>query len=116
MISEPLEQLRRRAECLANALTSGATQVTTAIQSTQTFLGSGSLPAEAIPSVAVALQSSKVSADEFAKRLRLDPACVFGRIEAGRLLLDMRTVTDAQVAAIAEAVVRATQTTGNTPT
>jgi hypothetical protein len=37
----------------------------------------------------------------------MDPACVFGRIEDNRVLLDMRTVTDDQTASIAAAVERA---------
>ena len=45
-----------------------------------------------------------LSADELARRLRLDRACIFGRIEADRLRLDMRTVTDEQIPVIATAL------------
>jgi hypothetical protein len=44
-----------------------------------------------------------------ARRVRLDPACVFGRLEADRVRLDMRTITEEQVPDIAAAVVRAIQ-------
>jgi hypothetical protein len=36
----------------------------------------------------------------------MDAACVFGRIESDRLLLDMRTVTDAEAVQIAAAIKR----------
>jgi hypothetical protein len=38
--------------------------------------------------------------------LRLDEACVFGRIEDDRVRLDMRTITDEQAPAIAAAIGR----------
>ena len=41
------------------------------------FLGSGSLPTEAIPSVMVTIEVPGVSAAELARRLRLDPSLHF---------------------------------------
>ena len=67
------------------------------------YLGSGSLPGEAIPSVAVVVSLPGVNATELARRLRLNSACVFGRIESDHVWLDVRTITDAQVARIAAA-------------
>jgi len=47
-----------------------------------------------------------LSAAELARRLRLDKACVFSRIEDDRVRLDLRTITEEQVPAIAAALGR----------
>jgi L-seryl-tRNA(Ser) seleniumtransferase len=71
-------------------------------------LGSGTLPTEAIPSVAVTVSVEGLSASELARRLRMDDACVFSRIEEDLARLDMRTVSDDEVQAIAAALGRVT--------
>jgi L-seryl-tRNA(Ser) seleniumtransferase len=106
MICAPLETLRSRALALATALTQAAPRVAAEAADSVAYLGSGSLPTEALPSVTVALSAPGVSAAELARRLRLDSACIFGRIETDRLRLDMRTITDEQVSSIAAAVGR----------
>jgi L-seryl-tRNA(Ser) seleniumtransferase len=103
MISCPLDELRARARSLCAALAQHASKVMSTVSNTVAYLGSGSLPAEAIPSVTVTVSVEGVSAEDLARRLRTDRAQVFGRIENDRLHLDMRTITDAQVLAIAEA-------------
>jgi L-seryl-tRNA(Ser) seleniumtransferase len=72
------------------------------------YRGSGSLPMHELPTVLVRLASRKIKASDLARRLRLDQAAVFTRIEDDRVLLDIRTVTDEQVSAIAAAIGRAT--------
>jgi seryl-tRNA(Sec) selenium transferase len=57
-----------------------------------------------LPSFAVALRHDSIKADELARRLRLDNAAVFGRIEQDSVLLDVRTIRDEQIAAVARAV------------
>ena len=64
---------------------------------------------EAIPSVVVSVSVPGLSASELARRLRLDDACVFSRIEDDLVRLDMRTITEEQVPAIAAAVGRVAQ-------
>ena len=68
------------------------------------YLGSGSLPNEAIPSIRVSVSVPGVSAAELARRLRLSKACVFGRIEDDLVRLDMRTITDDEVPPLASAL------------
>ena len=70
------------------------------------YLGSGSLPTEALPSIEVKVSLPGLSADELSRRLRLDEACIFGRIAEDLVRLDLRTVTDAQVATLAEGLAR----------
>jgi L-seryl-tRNA(Ser) seleniumtransferase len=106
MICVPVGALRRRAETLVKALAETAPHARADIEPSVAYLGSGSLPTEAIPSFMVGVSMPGLSASDLAKRLRLDDACVFGRIEDDRLRLDMRTITDEQVTAIAGALGR----------
>ena len=71
------------------------------------YLGSGSLPMEALPSRQVRLTAPNLKPADLARRLRMDDACIFGRIENDAVLLDVRTITDEQVDAVAAAVGRA---------
>ncbi len=108
MISTPIETLRGRANALVEALSKTAAKIQAEAADSVAYLGSGSLPAEAIPSVMVTVTVAGVSAEELARRLRTDEAQVFGRIEADKLRLDMRTITDGQVATLAAAFGRVT--------
>ena len=106
MMSTPLPDLKARAKKLARAIASAAPKVKTEIGDSQAYLGSGSLPTEAIPSFTVALTAPGLSATELARRLRMDDVCVFGRIEDDSVRLDVRTMTDEQVPLVAAAVGR----------
>jgi len=108
MLCTPIENLRRRAESLTAALPK-VSDLATSIDDSVAYLGSGSLPTQAIPSLMVSVSLPGMTASELALRLRLDPASVFGRIENDRVRLDMRTVTDDQVRAIAAAFGRIAQ-------
>lgn len=109
MLCTPMETLRRRAQALVEALAQMAPKAAVSLEESVAYLGSGSLPTQAIPSMTVSVSVPGLSAEELARRLRLDPASVFGRIEAQRVRLDVRTITDEQVAAIAAAVERVSQ-------
>jgi L-seryl-tRNA(Ser) seleniumtransferase len=108
MLSTPLADLKARAEKLAKLIAASAPKVRPEISESQSFLGSGSLPTEAIPSFEVVLSVAEMSAAELARRLRMDDACVFGRIEDNRVRLDVRTLTDEQVPLVAAALGRIT--------
>src|SRR5664280_2543194 len=56
--------------------------------------------------ISTPMDALKSRAAELARRLRLDQACVFGRIEAEQVLLDVRTLTDEQVPLVAAALGR----------
>jgi len=70
-------------------------------------VGGGALPLLELEGPAVALHPDCGAPEELAARLRLAPVPVIGRISGGRLLLDPRTLTDAQAAEVAELVARA---------
>jgi L-seryl-tRNA(Ser) seleniumtransferase len=109
MMTTPVETLQSRARALAEAIAAAAPKASTTVSDCVAYLGSGSLPTEAIPSAMVAVAVPGMNASELARRLRMDEACVFGRIEEDRLRLDARTITDEQVPVIAAAFGRVAQ-------
>jgi L-seryl-tRNA(Ser) seleniumtransferase len=70
-------------------------------------VGGGSLPGMDVASHAVAIVSSRMSADEMASRLRAGVPPVVGRIQDGRLLLDLRAIEEEDEAAFVEDAIRA---------
>ncbi len=106
MLATTEETLKARAKGIAAAIAAAAPTAEATVCAGAGYLGSGSLPMEALPGWAVAVRLPKVKATELARRLRMDPACVFSRIEDDAVILDARTITDEQVTAIAAAIGR----------
>ncbi|GGI02718.1 L-seryl-tRNA(Sec) selenium transferase [Egicoccus halophilus] len=69
------------------------------------LVGGGSSPGTTLPSWAVALRTD--TPDDLAARLRVGELPVVGRVEAGRVLLDLRTVPPSLDAEVVAAVVAA---------
>jgi L-seryl-tRNA(Ser) seleniumtransferase len=109
VICTPVDTLRQRAKALVDAIAKTAPTATLNIDASQAYLGSGSLPTESIPSVMVSVSVPDLSAADLARRLRMDQACVFSRIEDDLVRLDVRTLTDDQVPAVAAAFERIAQ-------
>jgi L-seryl-tRNA(Ser) seleniumtransferase len=64
---------------------------------TRSQIGSGALPVSLLPSAALALRPisrSGAAVEALARALRKLPIPVIGRIEAGRVLLDLRCLED----------------------
>src|SRR4249919_862651 len=91
MLHEAAEAVRARAERLAEA-TGGD------VEETVGRVGGGALPLAELPSFACAVEEG------LATRLRETDPPVIGVIRDGRLLLDCRTLTDAEAAEVAAAV------------
>ncbi len=106
MLATTQETLQARAEALATAIAAAAPNAVAAAEPGVGYLGSGSLPMEQLPTFLVALTLADVKAQELAHRLRTDEACVFTRIENDQVMLDVRTMTDEQIAPVAAAVAR----------
>jgi L-seryl-tRNA(Ser) seleniumtransferase len=106
MVSTSLETLRARGAELLRLLAAAVPQAKAEVGESSAYLGSGSLPTEALPSIEVKVSLPSLSADELSRRLRMDQACIFGRIADDVVRLDMRTVTDEQLPAIAAALGR----------
>jgi L-seryl-tRNA(Ser) seleniumtransferase len=107
MIAMPSEALRARADALAARVPEAAVVPLTAT------IGGGSLPGEMLPSFGLALAAR--SADRLLAALRgADPA-VIGRIEGGRVVLDLRTVAPSADDELALAVLRVLGADGGAP-
>jgi L-seryl-tRNA(Ser) seleniumtransferase len=94
MLNEPLETVRGRAERLAAA-------VGGEVEETVGRVGGGALPLTELRSFACAVEES------LAEPLRHGDPPVVGIVRDGRLLLDCRTLTDAEVDEVAGAVLAA---------
>ena len=90
MVSAPVEGLRQRAEGIVR----GAAEMNTApgarVEDMTATLGGGSLPGEGIPSAGIVIRTP--SPDRLVATLRAGRPAVIGRIEAGAVHLDLRTV------------------------
>lgn len=87
MLAATLDDLRARATALANRVDPSLRP--RAVDS-ESYAGGGSLPGMTIPSVALELVPPKI--DEFARRARTGTPALVGRTEAGRYLIDLRTI------------------------
>jgi L-seryl-tRNA(Ser) seleniumtransferase len=103
MLETPIAAFQERAYLLARLLGS-LPGVSATVQNTQAFVGGGSLPDRAIPSIAIALRCTALSETELAYRLRTSDPAVMGRVEEGQVLLDLRAVFTDQYQALADAV------------
>ena len=64
---------------------------------------------------ALALTCERLGAEDLALRLRTGPTRVLGRIDQDRVLLEMRTVGDAEIPALAGAIGAAAGEIGGLP-
>jgi L-seryl-tRNA(Ser) seleniumtransferase len=94
MLEEPLENVQDRAQRLAE-------RVGGEVEETVARAGGGALPLAELPSAACAVE------EELAAPLRLGDPAVIGIVRDGRLLLDCRTLTEADIDEVAAAVERA---------
>ncbi|MEZ4501461.1 MAG: L-seryl-tRNA(Sec) selenium transferase [Dehalococcoidia bacterium] len=113
MISMDAAVVRRRAQRLARSAKAAGARAE--VVESRSMVGGGSLPEESLPSYACAVGLDVPDgggADALAAALRQGDPAVVGRIEAGRVLLDPRTVDPRQdrrlEAALASAIATAT--------
>lgn len=102
MLTAPLAEIRRRAQRLRRRLGElPADCCRLELRQIESLVGGGALPEMPLPSCALALTPFKLSLNQVEKALRAAPVPVIGRIEDQRLLLDLRTVADDEVAELA---------------
>jgi L-seryl-tRNA(Ser) seleniumtransferase len=101
LLTRPTEEIRALGERLLPAVENRLHQIAEVVfVETKSQIGSGALPVSLLPSTALALrprrQRSGAAVEALARALRLLPIPVIGRIEAGRVLLDLRCLEDEQ--------------------
>ncbi len=108
MLGDPASAVRARARRVIRGLGADRAVITRAeVVACTAEVGGGALPLARVPSFAVALRPSRGKVGDLARALRLGDDSVLGRIEADRLLLDMRTVDPAEIPRLIASLVRA---------
>jgi L-seryl-tRNA(Ser) seleniumtransferase len=105
LLATPLENLRQRAERLAAQIAASGVALVEVIP-TQTHLSTSPLPNQSLPSISLALSPQGRNAEQLSASLRSGIPSVVGRIQEGKLLLDLRSVPpcdDLQLIAAIEA-------------
>ncbi|MCK6487238.1 MAG: L-seryl-tRNA(Sec) selenium transferase [Planctomycetes bacterium] len=101
-LARPVAEVRAEAEALAAALAGIPAQVQVA--DAEAYIGSGSLPDEAIASAAVAIAPAGLSAAALGERLRQGVPPVFARLADRQLVIDCRTLQPGEAAQVAAAL------------
>ena len=85
------DEVKQRAELMQTSLATAAHLQVEVIPG-ESLIGGGSAPTSTLPTFLLAITAQGLSADELAARLRVHEPAIVGRVEEGRLLLDLRTV------------------------
>ena len=110
MLTEPVAAVRRRARRLFRRLSPKAQDTLgCALVEDRAQVGGGALPLVELPTCAVALGTPSHSPESLDRRLRSGAPPVIARISEDRLLLDCRTVLDAEIPVLAALVERLLQ-------
>jgi L-seryl-tRNA(Ser) seleniumtransferase len=102
ILKTPMDELRRRGTGLINRASKRHLRMN--LIDTYSQMGSGALPLERIPSVAVAVRSSKFTVSEIATKMRLGTHPVIGYIENEWFMLNLRTVRSDEIPIIVSAL------------
>ena len=102
LLTAPIEVVRERATRALGALREAG--VDCAMVDSMATVGAGAFPTASLPSAAVALDGD---AERWGAALRAGEIAVVGRVQDGRMLLDLRTVPDDDMATLVAAVVAA---------
>lgn len=107
MLCRPPGELDEQSQRIAQAVADRSSAVEVSVIDGWSQMGSGSLPAQELPTRLVAIRSESISADELSVRLRRHRPAVFARIHKGQVLVDPRTVLEGEEAPLIEALVAA---------
>jgi len=106
-LSTPLEDLISRTQRLAEQLRTQLEGWDVQCQPDEAFVGGGSLPQQGVASYSLVLTSAELCAEELARRLRVGAPAVVGRVQQGRLLLNLHGMFQEQDEQLAQAVAKA---------
>ena len=99
LLARPVEEIKALGKRLLPTVEHGLREVAeVSLIETKSQIGSGALPLSLLPSAALALRPRShrpgSAVEALARTLRMLPTPIIGRIEAGRLLLDLRCLAD----------------------
>jgi L-seryl-tRNA(Ser) seleniumtransferase len=105
MLALTPDELQRRAEALAEGLAELPPEIAR-VEVIDGFsqVGSGSVPAENLPTRLLSIRPDAISAGELARRLRHHDPAIFPRVHAGEVLLDPRTIQPEEDAIVIDAL------------
>jgi L-seryl-tRNA(Ser) seleniumtransferase len=104
MLTTPLAELRRRSEVFATRLRGVPGVASVGVRDDVAFVGGGSLPDVGVPTAVLAVSAKEMNESELAARLRAGTPAVVGRVQDGRVLLDLRCVFERQEEELLEAI------------
>jgi L-seryl-tRNA(Ser) seleniumtransferase len=107
MFAADLMELMVRAERLKNELEDGVPQGTGVfIEDGGSFVGSGSVPVETLPTKFLAVKPRLLLADDFARKLRFHVPPIFTRIQNDCVMFDLRTIQPDEDEAVGSAILK----------
>ena len=98
-----IDSLKDRAEKLAEMIKTKAGGFEILVEKGESQVGGGSMPLEKLPTYIVSISEGKISASKVEIALRKNDPPVIARINEEKVILDVRTIFDGQLAVIAEA-------------
>jgi L-seryl-tRNA(Ser) seleniumtransferase len=98
---EPRDRVEKKAKDLMKSLRPLKKAFTVTLRSGVSLAGGGSLPAEEVDTVLVAVRPKVLSAARLGKRLRMLEIPVIARVSQEEILLDLRTVEEGELVHIA---------------
>jgi L-seryl-tRNA(Ser) seleniumtransferase len=104
MIADNMGILRAKAAALAGMIREKKADCAVETVEETSQIGGGSMPGQALPTVAVALRPNHIPVMELESRLRLGGTPIIARICRDRLLLDVRTLEESEFPVIAACV------------
>ena len=93
MLSITVDSLKKRAEYIVNELSSvAANSADIGIVEGYSQVGSGSVPAQMIPSILISIKQKNMSSESLSRKLRQNCIPIYARIHKDAVLLDLRTI------------------------
>ncbi len=112
MLRAPLAELRTLAETLSQRIGQLCPGLDAEPRTDSSYAGGGSLPTYAFPTWVVLVRHARIRADALAATLRRGDTPVIGRLHDDALLLDCRTMAEADLDAVAAALADAVRELG----
>ena len=105
MMRRSKAEIAQRAEAFAAKLKSSAEHLTIEVIDGDSVIGGGAAPSSVLATRLLAVTSSGHNADELCARLRQNDPPIVARVEEGRVLLDLRTVSPEQDEMVEQALI-----------